>query len=58
MLSQTRSEPVSKALYPVSVFVARMRSCCYVQLHAKGGGKNGAEERDVAPEDGAAGAGQ
>ena len=58
MVSQTRSEPVSKALYPVLAFVACMRSCCYVQLHAEGGGKNGAEEGDVAPENGAAGAGQ
>jgi hypothetical protein len=57
MVSQTRSEPVSKALCPVLAFVARMRSCCYVQLHAESGGKNSTEERDVAPEDGAAGAG-
>lgn len=56
-LSQMRSEPVSKALCPVSVLV--LSRClagwgCDVQLHAEGSGENGAEECDVAPDDGAA----
>lgn len=56
-LSQMRSEPVSKALSPVSVLFSRRFAGrgCDVQLHAEGSGENGAEERDVAPDDGAAG---
>jgi len=52
-----RSEPVSKALSPVSVLFSRrfVGRGCDVQLHAEGSGENGAEERNVAPDDGAAG---
>lgn len=56
MLSQMRSEPVSKALFPVSVLLlsyiqVRVRN---VQLHAEGGSENGTEESEVTPDDGAA----
>ena len=56
MLSQMRSEPVSKALFPVSVFLLLHLSerDCDVQLHAEGSGENGAEEGDVAPDNSAA----
>ena len=56
MLSQMRSEPVSKALFPVSVLLPfhLASPSCDVQLHAKGSGENGAEEGNVTPDDGAA----
>lgn len=58
MLSQMRSELVSKALCLVSAFLSlRLEGpSCDVQLHAEGGGENGAEEGDVTPHHGAAGA--
>lgn len=51
-----RSEPVSKALFAVSVsdFPPSPVQGCDIQLHAKGSGENGTEEGDVTPDDGAA----